>query len=438
MKFVKGLCLFLMLSGTSFAQDLVTTFVPDTMDVQVISRKNYVYRERTDLRRYDNGKYTGLTSREVRSFMAFEKETPEATFFNGNFYVLQKTLRNRTNVKDAINSAVPVNLSYAKDGSMKMDTESGYPTFRNFPVLPEQTVYPGDSWSSKGIRLADPYDSGEFIEMPMLVSYTFKKRSVWNGQDVYVVSATWATRFGPDDSCWGKLRGAAGSHNATLYISVDTGIMLLCQDQVNEEFILNDGRKVAYKGTISLFTDYAPAVDKASIEQALGVVAKSNVSDVPVNTSKFIGTGGAGGSGTSSTEKSGSSGGSKWINSDSIDYKETSSGIMLTLRNLQFESDSAVLLPGENERLDMIAAALKKAPGSMFLIGGHAASTGNPAGEQKVSEDRAKAIAQALIARGINPDMIMCRGYGSTVPQSTNDTPEGRAMNRRVEITILE
>ena len=121
-----------------------------------------------------------------------------------------------------------------------------------------------------------------------------------------------------------------------------------------------------------------------------------------------------------------------------IDYKETSSGIMLTLRNLQFESDSAVLLPGENERLDMIAAALKKAPGSMFLIGGHAASTGNPAGEQKVSEDRAKAIAQALIARGINPDMIMCRGYGSTVPQSTNDTPEGRAMNRRVEITILE
>ena len=118
--------------------------------------------------------------------------------------------------------------------------------------------------------------------------------------------------------------------------------------------------------------------------------------------------------------------------------ENTAAGIRLTMQNLNFKPDSAELLPGENERLDQIAQVLKEVPDQMFLVEGHTASVGYEKGEMKLSVERANSVANALIQRGIPREKFICKGSGGTKPIADNSTQEGKAKNRRVEITILE
>lgn len=74
----------------------------------------------------------------------------------------------------------------------------------------------------------------------------------------------------------------------------------------------------------------------------------------------------------------------------------------------------------------------------MFLVEGHTAKVGYEAGEQKLSLERAKSIAKALADRGIDSGKFIVKGAGSSKPVASNATPQGKAQNRRVEITILE
>ena len=105
---------------------------------------------------------------------------------------------------------------------------------------------------------------------------------------------------------------------------------------------------------------------------------------------------------------------------------------------MQFKPNSSELLPGEENRLNQIAKVLKQAKNSMFLVEGHTASTGNISGEKQLSVERAYTIAEELIKRGISAEKFIYKGSGSSKPIATNETPEGMAKNRRVEITILE
>ena len=72
------------------------------------------------------------------------------------------------------------------------------------------------------------------------------------------------------------------------------------------------------------------------------------------------------------------------------------------------------------------------------MVEGHSASTGNPTGEKNLSVERAKSIVDELVKRGIPANQFIFRGLGSEVPIADNSTSEGKALNRRVEITILE
>ena len=117
--------------------------------------------------------------------------------------------------------------------------------------------------------------------------------------------------------------------------------------------------------------------------------------------------------------------------------EETSAGVRLSIRDIKFLPDSAQIVSGENSRLDDVAAVLKTVP-NQLLIEGHTASVGKPAGEQKLSVERAESIAAELVKRGISADRLICKGWGGIRPVADNSTDSGRAQNRRVEITILE
>ena len=127
------------------------------------------------------------------------------------------------------------------------------------------------------------------------------------------------------------------------------------------------------------------------------------------------------------------------VNAESnIEVENTAAGIKLTIPNLQFEPDSAMLVKGEYSRIDDIYEILKMVPHAQILIEGHTAKTGNDKGEMNLSVERAKSIAQELVKRGINEGRLICKGSGSTKPIADNSTAEGKKINRRVEITILK
>lgn len=120
-----------------------------------------------------------------------------------------------------------------------------------------------------------------------------------------------------------------------------------------------------------------------------------------------------------------------------MDFSDAWKGMKLTMYDLRFVADAARILPEERERIDGIAAALKQAgPLARFVVEGHTASVGKPAGELELSILRSVTVAEELARRGIPRERISTAGYGGTRPVAGNDSEEGRALNRRVEITI--
>ena len=83
-------------------------------------------------------------------------------------------------------------------------------------------------------------------------------------------------------------------------------------------------------------------------------------------------------------------------------------------------------------------AIINDYPNSKFHIEGHTDSTGSAAINAKLSEARANAVRDYLIAKGFNADHLTAKGYGPSQPIDSNKTRSGRAMNRRVEIKLVK
>ena len=119
------------------------------------------------------------------------------------------------------------------------------------------------------------------------------------------------------------------------------------------------------------------------------------------------------------------------------EQKKTDLGMMLILRDLQFASSSSVLGAGAQGRLAPLADFLAKQPDAKIQIAGHTDSQGSDMSNMDLSTRRAQSVGAYLISTGVNANRISSVGRGETAPTSTNDTAAGRAINRRVEVTIL-
>ena len=438
--FFAMLCFFVFEAGILFAAE--TQFVYS-------GSQNYMLVERTDLRRYDNGKYVGLMSRETRSFIVCEDG-----LYDGDFFVHQDTVRNQKVVVNGIHDSIRSVFKISKDGTLTMIHDNGYPSFRSFPAFPKEKIRQGESWKADAVRAVDPLSKGVSTRIPIIVEYTYLRDEIFNGQEVYVLGARWASRYGysyADPKGDKDLLRANGSNNATMYIRKSDCAALVVRDSVDEFYEFSDGNKIAFKGTISLFTEYPPAVDTTKLFPAINRVACADSSGGKTSGVEESGSLGAGkNSSKNKSEDRPPMNESNWLErvkvvgssnksaDSSVKIEKTAGGIRLTLQNLHFKPDSAELLPGEDALLDKIASILKESGKNKLLVNGHTASVGNPNGEMSLSIARARAVAEGLSRRGIDADRFICRGSGSQKPIADNSTKEGMAQNRRVEITILE
>jgi outer membrane protein OmpA-like peptidoglycan-associated protein len=105
--------------------------------------------------------------------------------------------------------------------------------------------------------------------------------------------------------------------------------------------------------------------------------------------------------------------------------------------NITFNTDSASLKPGFNDVLNSVVLVLKEYNQTLIEAAGHTDSTGSETYNQKLSYSRASSVANYLIDQGVNVDRVIIVGHGESRPIASNSTPEGRELNRRVELTLI-
>jgi outer membrane protein OmpA-like peptidoglycan-associated protein len=106
------------------------------------------------------------------------------------------------------------------------------------------------------------------------------------------------------------------------------------------------------------------------------------------------------------------------------------------LQDLRFQTDSADIDPTTARVLDDVAGVLSSHPTARILVEGHTDSTGAPDTNRALSLARAEATRKYLTEHGVDAGRIETAGFGATRPLASNDTPEGRAMNRRTELVV--
>lgn len=118
--------------------------------------------------------------------------------------------------------------------------------------------------------------------------------------------------------------------------------------------------------------------------------------------------------------------------------KQESRGTVITLSGaVIFASGKSELLPGARAKLDQVATALMQGdPKSKIVVEGHTDSRGSAALNQDLSTRRAETVRNYLVSKGVPAERISSEGFGATHPIADNDTAEGRANNRRVEIVV--
>jgi outer membrane protein OmpA-like peptidoglycan-associated protein len=122
-----------------------------------------------------------------------------------------------------------------------------------------------------------------------------------------------------------------------------------------------------------------------------------------------------------------------------IEVRITDEGLTISISNIQFLANSSELPEKERYTIQEIAQILISVPGRRILVAGHTALAGTAQERITTSRERAQAVADFLILLGVRKaDEIIVEGYGSERPIADNSTPEGMALNRRVEITLLE
>ncbi|MDB4655382.1 OmpA family protein [Flavobacteriales bacterium] len=112
-------------------------------------------------------------------------------------------------------------------------------------------------------------------------------------------------------------------------------------------------------------------------------------------------------------------------------------GEKVILKNIFFETASYDLLPESKIELDKLVAFMNNNPSINIEIGGHTDNVGKPEDNQLLSENRSKAVRQYLIDKSVVKERIQYKGYGEEQPRDSNETPEGRANNRRTEFKVL-
>ena len=123
---------------------------------------------------------------------------------------------------------------------------------------------------------------------------------------------------------------------------------------------------------------------------------------------------------------------------ENLQLRQTESGVVVTLGDVLFASGQAQLVEGGRSSLEEVVDLLQTEPDKKIRVEGHTDSSGEATANLQLSEQRANAVRDALIAMGVSADRISATGMGQDFPIASNEDETGRARNRRVDVILLD
>ena len=298
-------------------------------------------------------------------------------------------------------------FSRKKNGELTISDDIYMPTVRNVPVFPDKKVKVGETWTAKGKEVQDvrkAFNMDKALIFPFEATYTYKEDQTVDGKKLNVILVEYEFSYEATDELLNAgqtLTQSVGWSKQTLYWDNDRGLL----DHYDEEFLI---KILDFYGNLYVFTGTA----HAELTEFTSINDDSTVKQLQDTFDK--------------------------LKLDNISVKKGDKGLTISLDNIQFEPDSNVLLESEKLKLKKIGELLKNYSNDL-LITGHCADRGTASARQKLSEERAEAVASYLVNLGVRDEYhIFTQGKGSKEPVASNNTEEGRAKNRRVEITIMD
>ena len=295
-------------------------------------------------------------------------------------------------------------------GAYTVDDSQFMPMVRDVPLFPEGDVQQGQSWTARGSEVHDfraNFGIDAPFRFPITVSYTYVGRETRDGVPCAVFSieyeifhavppAAGASRMYPTR--------VAGSSRQKFWWDIAGRRPFADQESFDFLYTFNTGDEVEYTGQSDGRLVAAQPLDRG---QVTGEIKKE------IDNQHIPG----------------------------VTVKPTDEGVTITLENVNFPPNSDNLLPAEQDKLRRIGDILRKYPDRDIAITGYTARAAGYTEDdyQKLSEQRGRAAANFLLSIGARrPDQVTARGLGASSPLGDNATEEGRRLNRRVEITILE
>jgi outer membrane protein OmpA-like peptidoglycan-associated protein len=294
-------------------------------------------------------------------------------------------------------------------GRMTIDNKYFMPVVRDVPVFPGRAIIPGERWSYEGHEMHD-FSEGfgipEPYRIPFTANYVYLGHRTWKGKLHPAFSVNYRINLTKTTS---PSRGArvwpvkiTAESDQTVYWDNNMGQPVAYNENFRHIFELSDGRVFEFRGKAEAEVIESERMDKEQI--ADDIADEIRRLDIP-----------------------------------EVSVRVVDEGITISLDDIRFQADSAVMLPGEKEKLDKIVDILRRYQERDIMVSGHTALAGTEAGRRKLSADRASVVADYLIEKKARPqERVVVRGFGSDRPVADNSTEEGRRKNRRVEITILE
>ena len=302
-------------------------------------------------------------------------------------------------------------------GIYTIDEQYFMPVVRNVPVFPQHDVKIGESWqhsASEAHDLRDNFNIQKPFVVPIDVTYTYKGLAAHEGKTYQLIEVNYDLYYDiPLKNLQNRRNGNAalpmlypvrtmGYSKQRLYWDNNAGILPYYDEVFTIMMELNTGAVIEYRGSAKAEITALQRMDK---EEIAGMLDK-NIRDMGISNTTV---------------------------------EKTDEGITISLENIQFEADSARLLPAEKEKIKKIGKLLSNYPDYELLISGHTALAGKAEDRQVLSEQRAAAVANYLIELGVREQHhIFTRGFGAEKPIAPNTTEANMARNRRVEITVLE
>jgi len=366
-----------------------------------------VYKTRTvyNLRIRENNVYKGSVYREIREKYSLVSDTPLEKKFAGTTYIFEELKADGKDIARKVDNIINGSFTVTREGNIKRADDSYFPLLAGFPVYPEkQNFKPGNKWVAAGDLFVDPLRKNLFTKIKFICEYTYTGITQYKGIDVHAISAQYAMRYNKGEDPYGDqdLEKVSGSRKITIYLTKEDSLPFFLQDNIDDIYTY-PSLSVSIKGfSHTWYSDVVPMKRDTIKKDVIESIIKSSLDD------------------------------------KDFEIKEKEQGISLTTNNIHFVPDSPELLPGEEKKVEIISAILKKIPDRTFLVTGHTAAIGTEESQIELSVKRAEKIAQLLKKNGISGDRIIFTGKGGSEPAADNSTEEGRAKNRRVEIIILE